>query len=167
MKWLILSSLFLNILFTPASLIEDHAIYISVVEINHVPDAEEASIQYKIFKDDLNDAIHHQYQKIFPIDSIQNIHYQQNISDYLNDHFILNINRSRANFYSFTFALEGDAVFIHAVFKSQPEWQQVTIQSDLLLDLFPTQQNMVHLKSGKENRFAKLSQKKQQVDFLF
>ena len=167
MKWLILSSLFLNILFTPASLIEDHAIYISVIEINHAPHSEEASIQFKIFKDDLNDAIRNQYQKVYQIDSLQNFDYQQNIGDYLNHHFTLFVNRNNANFHSFNFALEGDAVFIHAVFESQPEWQQVTIQSDLLLDLFPTQQNMVHIKNGAENRFAKLSQNKQQVDFAF
>lgn len=167
MKWPILSSFLFYILSAPGSLGNDHAIYISVIEINHDLEAKEASIQFKIFKDDLNDAVRNQYQEHHDIDSVQSVHYQMGISNYLIEHFILFINRNKVSFHSFTFNLEEDAVFVQARFKAQADWKQITIQSDLLLELFPTQQNIIHLKNGKENRFAKLSRKQQQIDFVF
>lgn len=164
MKWLLISSL-LWILPVAAGFLPEHALYIAVISIEHEQGASTAMIQFKIFKDDLSDAVYNESARRHHIDQIESIGYQKDIKRYLKHHFNILINEEQVSFKPVSFEIQADAAFISCTSTVPEKWKKAEIQATILYELFPTQQNMIHFRDGKNKQFARLSLEKSRVVF--
>lgn len=133
----------------------DHALYISVTEIElHENEASKVSI--KIFTDDLKAAI--QNYSGSGATTSDEVYFNSNtaeITSYLNKYFQLKIENQAIELKYQTFTIEGDACFINLTFTSTKSFSSLSLKAEYLMELFPTQQNVVKINFENEKRFLK------------
>lgn len=127
-----------------------HAIYVSVVEV------EEGSIKVKIFANDLEDAIfNHSRQR----PDLLNANCNQSkvlIANYFNDHLACKINGNEQKFTFVSCEVNDISLWLTFEFNSPAAWLNVEITADYLMELFPTQSNVVSITFKKEKRMFRL-----------
>ena len=141
----------------PLSAGDNHALYLSMTEVN----VEKGSMKVviKVFSDDLRDALkNHAPAEYQPTDLSQFFSSNKRIAtDYFNDKLKLLADKSRL-----TLALEGHTVEgeIHFItFQSHLTTSMKTLSADatFLMELFPTQVNVIKVKSGDSTHFLKFT----------
>lgn len=141
----------------------NHAIYISFISVT-ITDDPEIEIEFRIFYDDLNDAIHDQEHKRFSATNLTDLEYRLAIQSYLEKHFT--IGESKNYIQIKTLAKEGEAIFIKATITLQnlPK-QNLLIRSDILTDLFPDQKNIVQIDFRGKSFHKSLDRKTKEANF--
>ena len=142
--------LLLNFISSP--LIKDHAIYISVIEIN------ERTISIKVFSDDLHDAVKNYTNESINLSEEEFLlQYQDQIKKYFVNHFKLLINGKEQELTLEKTRKEGDASFIYFSLEEQSKWSNVTIEAPYFMELFPDQNNVLTLDYNDEKHYSRLS----------
>lgn len=154
-------------LFLFSSFARPHAIYVSVIEISHEENADSLSVCFKMFKDDLRDAVRNFNGENHDMDEIESIDYQSDIAAYLENHFTIRINQSDSKLSQFNYEIEAETVWVTGQVKCPSHWHQCKIETSLFTALFPTQSNVIQLINGNEKRFERLNLKQQSVLFQF
>ena len=135
---------------------DDHAIYVSVIEISQSSIDKPGTVKVKVFTDDLDDAIYNQSGKRISLA----LGCEKNLSlvaDYLTKHLKIRIN-GRAIAYTIRGCEKNDiSHWIDFEFTSQKNWQNIEISSDLLLELFPTQSNVFSVKYKDQTKMFRLT----------
>lgn len=153
--------LFSSILLMTAPLSEgdNHALYLSMTEVNVKKDSLQVVI--KVFSDDLRDALkNHDSSKFKPGDLSNFFSINKSIAtNYFNDKFKLLADTSRLTLSLEDHSVEGDIHFI--IFKSRFSKTIKTLTADatFLMELFPTQVNVVKVISGENTHFLKFTSK--------
>jgi len=154
----ILSVYLIGILFAFASS-TDHAIYISVVEITQEPSDSLGSVKVKLFTDDLEDAIFasigQRYNLSKGCDKGLN-----DIAGYISSHLSLKINEMPVKLAIRNCEKMDVSLWLEFEFDAIDLWQQVEIQGDQLMELFPTQSNVFTVKYNGQNRMFRLTNNK-------
>lgn len=119
---------------SPASK-EEHAIYISVLEI----DRQEMKV--KVFRDDLEDAIRND---------------SSSMDEYFRKKIVLQINEQPVSFSLKEVSEEGDSYWITFSLDTPPQWNSFYLEADYLMELFPDQTNVVKI-MGQKPQYFKLS----------
>lgn len=162
-----LISLIVLLSFLPNDKISDHAIYVSVTEIELHQNGS-STVSFKIFADDLKAAIQNFSGKrsMEPFESFIDVN-QEAITSYINKYFELNLGNKEITLEYENHTLEGDAYFINFNFVSYQAPSVLMIKARYLMELFPTQQNVVKINFEKEQRFLKFdsSTETQSVNF--
>ena len=136
----------------------NHGIYLSVVEIIHEAGQKKARLSVKIFTNDLEDALKNAFQKKFKIDTIQSCNsYKNEIESYFKSHLSLLINQSEVSIFFEKCEKNGNSLWVYFKLDSPEKWDEIKVKADYLMELFPTQSNIVSIKNGNKKRFAKLS----------
>ena len=128
-----------------------HAIYVSVVEI------EQGSINVKVFANDLEDAIfNHSRQRpdLLNADCGQS---KVLIANYFNDHLTCTIDGKEQKFTLVSCEVNDISLWLTFDFKSPATWGQVELTADYLMELFPTQSNVVSITYQTEKRMFRLT----------
>lgn len=161
---------FLLLSFSAFSLNEkpvDHAIYISVTEIELLEN-QPSKVSIKIFTDDLKAAIQNfsGNARVVSDEEYVNIN-KEVIAAYINKHLILSSNDQNLKFKYQSHTLEGDAYFLNFDFNLKSGSSSLSIKAEYLMELFPTQQNVVKINFDGDNRFLKFdsSTETQTVNF--
>jgi hypothetical protein len=117
----------------------DHAIYVSVLEV------EQESIMVKVFANDLEDAIFNQSQQ--RVDLINGDCRQSKtlISNYFNDHLKIKIDGKEQSYSYVSCELNDISLWMSFTFTSPATWREVEVTADYLMELFPTQSNVVSI----------------------
>ncbi len=127
-----------------------HAIYISVLEV------DQGSIKVKVFANDLEDAIFNHSQqrlKFLPGNCADN---SERVSSYFKDHLEIKINSVVQDYSYYRCDLNDLSIWLTFKFKSPDHWQNVVIKADYLMELFPTQSNVVSVTYQEEKRMFRL-----------
>ncbi|MEM1124565.1 MAG: DUF6702 family protein [Bacteroidota bacterium] len=137
-------------------LIEDHGIYISVIKIQHVENESSATVQMRVFADDLKDALRNEFgyeavmeQPTFCQD------YQQYIHGYFEKGFICTINNAPVAYQLADCARVEDVYQLIFTMDCPTEWTTAKIEAPFFMELFPSQSNIVHLENGTTKRFGR------------
>lgn len=134
------------------SLKANHAIYLSVVEI------EQGTISIKVFSDDLQDAVRNDSDDYAAAEFNDFIEKNKElINDYFNKSFKLSINNRNANLQLVATKRENDAHFLYFTFESDSDWKQLNIKGDFFAELFPDQSNIISIQKEEEKYFARLT----------
>jgi hypothetical protein len=145
----------------------DHAIYISVTEIELKQNGR-SSASFKIFADDLKAAIQNFSDKrsMDPLESFIDTN-QEAVTTYINKYFELSLGNKKIALEYASHTLEGDAYFINFTFASYEASSALTLKARYLMELFPTQQNVIKINFENEQRFLKFdsSTETQSVNF--
>jgi hypothetical protein len=134
---------------------EDHAIYISVLEI--VEKEARTELRVKVFTDDLANAIKNSFEDdVVMIDDFPSEN-EALIEAYFKVHLILMSSSSELEYYFIEYKTVGDSYwFTFEVLGSIG--QLYSIKADYFMELFPTQQNIVTLFDiSGEKKFCRLT----------
>jgi len=136
----------------------DHAIYISVVEINHNQGDEMATIKVKVFTNDMEDALKNAFNKnISLMDASACNQNKTDVERYFMKHFSYSVNDKLLDLRLTTCESNGDAIWFHFQIDCPSQWKEVSITADYLMELFPTQSNVVSIHHGDQKRFLRIT----------
>ena len=128
----------------------EHAIYVSVLEI------KKGSLMVKVFANDLEDAIFNQVQQRV---NLLNSNCSENralVSDYFKNHLGFFIDGDLMSYNFVSCEVNDISLWITFEFASPAIWSEVEITADYLMELFPTQSNVVSITYKKEKRMFRL-----------
>lgn len=127
-----------------------HAVYISVLELNK----EEQTLKIKIFENDLKDAIFSQTQERVSFSEGKCYVNKSIVESYLSKHLQLLVNNQPMLFTLQRCELNETSLWLHFSLNAPQHWQKLHIKADYLMELFPTQSNVVSvLANGKKSMF--------------
>ena len=139
---------------------EIHAVYVSVLEIS--PDAElkQGKLMVKVFADDLEDAIFNFSKNRLNLQKGVCTLYTSEMELYLRQHIALSINQT-----SMVLTLRGCermdmSLWLEFSFESPDIWRSIDIKADHLMELFPTQSNVISLTYQEQKRMFRLTNAK-------
>jgi len=163
---LFLSTVFTNL--TLPSTEATHALYISVLEIDHRNKSNEAGVNIKVFENDLADALKNEYRKTFNLeDSGSCSEYIPEIQEYFLKHITININGVNVMLRLTSCEKNSDSIWFYCMITTKDNWQEVEVKADYLMELFPTQSNVVSVYHGDQKKFLRITNdnKTQSVSF--
>ncbi|MEN8250227.1 MAG: DUF6702 family protein [Bacteroidota bacterium] len=140
--------------------IEDHAVYVSVIEIDKADNSDKASLRFKLFADDLEDAIHNQSGIRTDLLKGDCRDARELIEKYLEAHFMLMINNKAVEQEYISCELNDISIWIEFELETPEKWNSVEVKADYLLELFPTQNNVVSITYQKQKRMFRLMNNK-------
>lgn len=127
-----LSYLILSLFLISPSSKEDHAIYISVLEL------DKSQMKVKVFIDNLEDALRND---------------SNSIEDYFQKKIKLQINSQNLYFSLNEVKEEGDSYWISFNMTTPENWRTFYLKADYLMELFPNQTNVVKVMIDKPQFF--------------
>ena len=146
-----------------------HAIYIAVVEINHKPRTTTAEVVIKVFTNDLEDALFNAYKKHTKLESEDNCEAHGLLFEkYFSTHFSCVINDQERQI-SFKYCEKNeDALWLRFDMTCPERWNNLRLTADFLMELFPTQSNVISVFHGDEKKYFRLtnSKKSRQIRFV-
>ncbi len=149
---LIVLSLFFSNTFFPVPTEKEHAIYISVVEI----DASAKSIKVKIFANDLSDAIFNHSQQRIDLLARPCTNNRSSIESYFEDHLQIAVDGKPLNFSLQSCEINDASIWLNFTFTSSDTWRKMEVNGDYLMELFPTQSNVVSVYYKGEKKMFRL-----------
>lgn len=139
----------------------DHAIYLSVVEITHNANATSASVKVKVFTDDISDAISNKYgERVNLAVNVSLDQGSQKVTGYFSEHLQLSLNGQPVALKLTQLEPMSDAIWVHFEVNCPQRWNELTIKADYLMELFPTQSNVLSVAQGEQKRFANIVKSK-------
>jgi len=126
-----------------------HEFYLSVTDINYIEEEKSLQIISRVFTDDFEDVLNKRYNKNFkliPKFEVEEIdHY---IEKYIKSKFILKTNNTELNLNYLGRKYVDDMVYLFIEVENVQNFQSLTVENSILIDLYSTQKNMIHFKSA-------------------
>ena len=114
-------------------------------------------MQVKVFQDDMQDAIRNANEGFVPLgDSLLFGHAGKMVEAYFQEKIELVVNNEAVEFWFDDYQVEGDSYWIAFEYDSPVEWQSLEVRAAYFMELFPTQQNILQVKTPKTS-FCRLT----------
>lgn len=135
---------------------EDHAIYISVIKIQHEEQASTAKIHMRVFRDDLKSVLRNKfgYEKISEKESFCE-DYAHYINQYFRKQFICTINEKVVDFKLNNCEKTAEVYQLSFKMDCPVNWNAAQIEANYFMELFPKQSNILHVEDGGIKRFGR------------
>lgn len=146
-----------------------HALYLSVVQIEHSKVGTAAKVLVKVFKDDLQDVIRAAYPEHYEPTG-NDVFCENNkllIERYFREKLNLQINGDPAGLDFLEGTQENDVYWLKFQIEGSRKWQDISIHASFFMEIFSTQSNIIQVINGQERRFARLTRNSQTADFNF
>lgn len=147
-----------------------HGIYLSVVQIDHPAQGDEAAILIKVFTDDLQDVIRAAYPgEIRPAQGAQFISDNSAlIGSYFQQHLSCRFNAGdAASLQWISGTPENEVYWLKFTLQVPKKWRELSIKAPFFTEVFPAQSNIIQLLHGSEKRFARLTKSEDEALFHF
>jgi len=160
-----LYSVIVILLFTPISFERGehtndptHAIYISVIEIDHKQPAQATQVKVKVFTDDLENALRNAFGHPFKLPDAQACDREKtSIETYFQQHLKLEINGKPAVISFQKGEKKADATWLYFDLTAPNAWGELLITADFFMELFPTQTTTLTVYEGSALWFKKFT----------
>lgn len=154
--------LFSIILFNLLNLIEIHsdfhALYISVIQIQHHENSPKATVNIKVFTDDFQSALRNEFSDYQPVlEEILCEEKSHHIKPYFDKHFNININKQKQELTFLNCQKEGEVYWLKFELEVPKKWETLKVEADFLMELFPTQSNILNVEYQGEKRFGRMT----------
>jgi hypothetical protein len=146
-----------------------HPIHVSVTEIEYDGTEKELEIIIRIFLDDFERAIRTQRNQpeLDILNPGKGLTTEQLMSEYLKEHFIVNIHGQVQPFRYLGQEDEGLAVICYISVSNVSEWTGLTVTNNALQEIYDDQSNLVHVMSGGNVKSARLVKDNASRTFTF
>ena len=135
-----------------------HAIYIGVVSIEQQPDQQNTTIHIKVFQDDFEDAIRNEFGKHFLLkQNISNDSTSVLVASYFEKHLTIKINGIFQELKFESFEAINEIYLVTYTMNAFLDWSQFEIKADFLMELFPDQSNVIHLRHAQKPYYFRLT----------
>ena len=145
-----------------------HKFYVSVTQIDFVPNKKRVEITSRIFIDDLEKALEKKFKKKFYITSTKEIENSEIlIQEYLKEKIKISINKKAQNIEYLAREVEGDVLIFYTKIAISKKINTFEIFNSLLTDIYKEQQNIVHvnMNSNKNSFLFTNSDTQQKIDY--
>lgn len=140
-------------------LMPDHAIYISVAEVQ--VEQHQIAVELKIFSDDLYDVL----RNFNPNHKSSNeVILPEEVEDYLSSHLIWSQQDRMVQLDCTKVERNGEAHYIYMTGQLPDAHMSSTISASYLFELFPTQQNIVKVTYGDKKNFHNIKKADQIIN---
>jgi hypothetical protein len=141
---------FLLIFFVESSA---HPVHVSVSNLEFTE--KDPVVAIKLFKDDLQLAIYHNYAVEIPLDEIGNDSHNDIILKYLSDKFIIKLNKNKKLRLEYENSeVNDEAIWLYFKAEKLPDLNKVTILNSIFLDIYYDQTNLLIMNySGKQKGY--------------
>lgn len=146
-----------------------HAIYLSVVRIEHREASGEAQLLVKVFTDDLRDVIRSGYPEQYA-PAAEDLFCSLNrtsIQQYFQDKLQINVNGHPARLSLLEGQRENEVYWLSFRLEGPERWREVAVTASFFMEIFSTQSNIIQLINGDEKRFARLTRTARLAEFSF
>ena len=133
----------------------DHAIYLSVVEVNHVVNEQSVSIRIKVFSDDLQDVLRNHKNENNPDVAAGETAQDQLAQEYFNQNLKIAVDSTPLKLKLVSITEENDATFLQFESSTSPSWTSIDINAPYFTELFPTQINTFKVTYGGKKYYAR------------
>lgn len=138
----------------------NHAIYVSVIEIEKSKNSDIAALRFKIFADDLEDAIYNQSGTRVNLLKGDCNNAQKLIENYLEEYFKLSINSTYVDREYKSCELNDISLWLEFNMNTPDDWHEVEVYAGYLMELFPTQTNVVSITFNESKKLFRLTNDK-------
>ena len=139
----------------------NHAIYLSVAEVVHEKGKGDAQIKIKVFTNDMEDALFNEFsQRITLSDTAVFDANREYILQYFSNHFQISIDLKKQKLNLSRAELTGDAIWFYFNTGCAYDWKEVSVKADYLMELFPTQSNVISIEHDSKKQFIRLTNSK-------
>ncbi|UGS21526.1 DUF6702 family protein [Flavobacterium cyclinae] len=145
-----------------------HKFYVSVTQIDYVPNKKRVEITSRIFIDDLEKALEKKFKKKLYLNSSREIENADVlIQEYIKEKIKISINKKAQNIEYLTREVEGDVLIVYSKIVISKKINTFEIFNSLLTDIYKEQQNIVHLNinSNKNSFLFTNSDTNQKIDY--
>lgn len=130
-----------------------HKFYVSVNQIVFNADKNRIEITNRIFIDDLNASLNASTTSKFEIEQMTlNSDAFKVMDAYFKKHLIFKINKKAVPFQIKSFEIEGDVFVVYSSISNVSKVKSIEIENNLLFDLIPTQQHIMHIDINKTKK---------------
>jgi hypothetical protein len=122
-----------------------HAVYVSVLEIEKGEGKKSGQLRIKVFANDLEDAIYNSSKERI---DLLNDDYDQNkdlVNNYFSRHLQINLDGHKVEYHYNSCEVNDISIWFSYEFASITTWSEIRIKADYLMELFPTQSNVVSI----------------------
>ena len=125
----------------------NHALYIGVIQIVYEEEKDVATIQIKVFSDDLQSVLQNElgYENIPSISQLCET-VNEPIASYFKKQLKIKLNQAPIDFQLFDCEQINDIHLITFKTNKLSDWQECSIEASFFMELFPLQSNIVNLK---------------------
>jgi hypothetical protein len=156
-----------SLIFDPIANYKMHAIYVSVLEIEQPIGEKGGTINVKIFADDLEDAIFNMSRKRINLLTDECFKNKDLVNIYFAQHLQISIDGKKLEYYYSSCEINDISIWFNYSFISEPNWSELEVKADYLMDLFPAQSNVVSITKGKEKKMFRLTNQHTTQSLLF
>ena len=134
-----------------------HALYLSVTEIEFCS-SKTSSLRVKVFSDDLQSALRN-FSKKYQQGDLQHFFERNQLlaEAYFQQHLKLSVNNQPVTIRLESYSIENDAHFVTFRFKCPESIVKLNMKADFLMELFPTQTNIVKVLYGGDTSYLKFT----------
>ena len=162
---------FLSLLFSFAgngTFSSNHAIYLSVCEVDHREQGNSAKINVKVFETDIRDA----FQNMFSLQAdFYSPHasttYKKESEQYFHKYLKIAINGQSIDLNFNHLEINGDSVWFYFNFTCSSDWESISVTADYLMELFPDQSNIISIYHGTDKKFLRITSSKKTGEASF
>jgi hypothetical protein len=142
----------------------NHAVYISVIDFTHHEEGNKITV--KVFSNDLEDALFNfSSQRIKVSSNCSEV--KEVVVSYFSKYLKIWVNEKEQKFLWDGCQVNDDSTWITFITRPTKSFKEVKIKADYLIELFPTQTNVVNISSDGEKRFLKLNGSHREADISF
>ena len=138
--------------FLTAFHLPDHALYIGVIKIEHQEGSTLSNLSIKVFSDDLHNALKNEFDwKELPTISVACGIHSAALQQYFENHLTIWINNEPVSLELQTCENNSEVYILNYTFSPPSKWQTLTLQADFLMELYPTQSNVLQVQYKANN----------------
>lgn len=130
-----------------------HKFYVSITKIEYVKEKSSLQIITKIFIDDIEDALQQRFDPSISLDTKKETEAaDEDLKKYILQKINIKVNGKPVQLNYIGKEYDTDMVVAYIEVKNVKDIKTIEIENKVLMDLFPEQQNIIHLKTPKNRR---------------
>lgn len=130
-----------------------HKFYVSITKIEYVKEKNSLQIITKIFTDDIEDALQQRYDASISLDTKKETKAaDEHLKNYILQKINIKVNGKAAKLEYIGKEYDTDMVVAYIEIKDVNDLKTIEIENKILMEIFPEQQNIIHLKTPKNRR---------------
>ncbi len=130
-----------------------HKFYVSITKIEYVKEKNSLQIITKIFTDDIEDALQQRYDSSILLDTKKETKAaDEDLKNYILQKIDIKVNGKAVKLEYIGKEYDTDMVVAYIEVKDVNDLKTIEIDNKILMEIFPEQQNIIHLKTPKNRR---------------
>lgn len=139
-----------------------HKYYLSLTQIEFNDEKQSIEVITNVFIDDIETTLNKIHSKKFELDTQKELEDSDRyFKEYLENHLSFVVNKKSVDFNYIGKEYDGDSVFFYLEIENIEGITSIEVENTLLLDHFPSQQNLIKSKVNKNYKSVLLTKRKQ------